>query len=46
MLKISGCDALLTIERVSYDSGGRAVEFGRHRYGPDRHAFETTLVAR
>jgi DNA-binding GntR family transcriptional regulator len=37
---------LLTMERTAYDDAGRAVEYGRHAYRPDRYAFESTLVAR
>ena len=37
---------LLTMERTAYDDAGRAVEFGRHAYCPDRYAFESTLVDR
>jgi len=37
---------LLTMERTAYDDAGRAVEFGRHAYRPDRYAFESTLVDR
>lgn len=37
---------LLTMQRTSYDSAGRAVEFGRHAYRPDLYAFELNLVDR
>ena len=37
---------LLTMQRTAYDNAGRAVEFGRHVYRPDRYAFELTLVDR
>ena len=46
LLELSGGDAVLTIERVSFDGDGRAVEFARHCYRPDRYAYDTTLVAR
>lgn len=39
-------DALLTMERTSFDDSGRAVEFGRHLYRPDLYAYETMLVER
>jgi DNA-binding GntR family transcriptional regulator len=39
-------DALLTMERTSYDDGGRAVEYGHHLYRPDLYAYETMLVDR
>jgi DNA-binding GntR family transcriptional regulator len=39
-------DPVLTMERTSYDDKGRAVEFGRHLYRPDRYAYEATLVDR
>jgi DNA-binding GntR family transcriptional regulator len=39
-------DAVLTMERTSYDDKGRAVEFGRHLYRPDLYAYEATLVDR
>jgi DNA-binding GntR family transcriptional regulator len=39
-------DALLTMERTSYDDGGRAVEYGHHLYRPDLYSYETMLVDR
>lgn len=39
-------DPVLTMERTSYDDGGRAVEHGLHLYRPDLYAYETTLVDR
>jgi DNA-binding GntR family transcriptional regulator len=39
-------DPLLTMERTSYDDGGRAVEYGHHLYRPDLYAYETMLVDR
>jgi DNA-binding GntR family transcriptional regulator len=35
---------LLTMERISYDDTGSAVEFGRHVYRSDSYSFEITLV--
>ncbi|MFJ9823969.1 GntR family transcriptional regulator [Streptomyces sp. NPDC101160] len=38
--------ALLTMERVTFDAAGRAVEFGRHLYRASRYSFEFPLPAR
>ena len=35
--------ALLTMERISYDDNGRAVEFGQHLYRASRYAFTTSM---
>ena len=35
--------ALLTMERVAYDEGGRPVEFGQHLYRPSRYALTITM---
>lgn len=37
--------ALLTMERVAFDSQGRPVEFGQHVYRASRYAFSTSLHA-
>jgi DNA-binding GntR family transcriptional regulator len=37
---------MLTMERVTYDDTGRAVEFGTHVYRAKTYSFETTLVSR
>jgi GntR family transcriptional regulator len=37
---------VLTMERVAFDSSGRAIEYGHHCYRPDMYSFETTLVAK
>lgn len=37
--------AVLVVERTAYDSAGRAIEFGRHRYRADV-GIEVTLVGR
>ncbi|MER5630444.1 GntR family transcriptional regulator [Streptomyces nitrosporeus] len=37
---------LLTMERTTFDDGGRAVEFGSHVYRASRYAFEFQLLAR
>jgi DNA-binding GntR family transcriptional regulator len=36
--------AVLTMERVAFDNGAKAVEMGRHVYRPDLYSFEVTLV--
>lgn len=45
-LKVKAGAPLVTMERVSFDHSGRAVEYARHSYRSDRYQFETTLVAR
>lgn len=37
---------LLTMERTTFDDGGRAVEFGSHIYRASRYAFEFQLLVR
>ncbi|MCM3266860.1 MULTISPECIES: GntR family transcriptional regulator [Streptomyces] len=37
---------LLTMERVTFDDTGRAVEFGSHIYRPSRYSFEFQLLVR
>jgi DNA-binding GntR family transcriptional regulator len=37
---------VLTMRRTTYDSAGRAVEYGSHCYIAERYSFEMTLVAR
>jgi Transcriptional regulators len=37
---------LLTMERITYDDGGRPVELGRHVYRAESYTFETTVVGR
>ncbi|WUJ32946.1 GntR family transcriptional regulator [Streptomyces sp. NBC_00388] len=37
---------LLTMERTTYDTTGRAVEFGTHTYRASRYAFEFQLLVR
>jgi DNA-binding GntR family transcriptional regulator len=46
LLDIERGSPVLTMERVAYDSAGRAIEHGRHCYRPDMYSFETTLVAK
>jgi GntR family transcriptional regulator len=35
--------ALLTMERIAYDEGGRPVEFGQHVYRASRYGFTTSM---
>ncbi|MCU1407677.1 MAG: Transcriptional regulator [Glaciihabitans sp.] len=44
LLDVDKGGPVLTVERVAYDSSGRAVEFGHHCYRPDLYSFEVTLV--
>jgi DNA-binding GntR family transcriptional regulator len=37
---------LLTMERITYDDGGRPVELGRHVYRAETYTFETTVAGR
>jgi DNA-binding GntR family transcriptional regulator len=46
LLDIARHDAVLTMDRVAYDSAGGAVEVGHHAYRPDRYSFEVTVVDR
>ncbi|QIK68529.1 GntR family transcriptional regulator [Nocardioides sp. HDW12B] len=46
LLGVKVADALLTMERTSYDDSGRAVEHADHLYRPDLYSYETTLVDR
>lgn len=46
LLDIDEGGALLTMDRIAYDSAGRAIEHGHHCYRPDLYSFETTLVAK
>ncbi|WP_345801264.1 GntR family transcriptional regulator [Microbacterium sp. AZCO] len=46
LLDIDRTGPVLTMERVAYDSSGRAIEYGHHCYRPDMYSFETTLVAK
>lgn len=46
LLRVDRGSPLLTMERLAFDAGGRAVEVGRHCYRPDLYSFETTLVAK
>lgn len=46
LLDIDKTGPVLTMERVAFDSSGRAIEYGHHCYRPDMYSFETTLVAK
>ncbi len=37
---------LLTMERITYDDAGQAIEYGTHIYRASRYSFELSLVAR
>lgn len=45
LLEIGRHRPVLTMRRVSYDSAGRAIEFGSHVYPADRYSFEISLVS-
>lgn len=38
--------ALVTMERVAYDTAGRPIEYGQHVYRASRYSFTTTVRAR
>lgn len=46
LLDVDKGGPVLTMERVAFDSSGRAIEYGHHCYRPDMYSFETTLVAK
>lgn len=46
LLGVPSRSPLLTMERVSFDDAGRAVEYASHSYRADSYSFETTLVER
>ena len=46
LLGVPSRSPLLTMERVSFDDTGRAVEYASHSYRADSYSFETTLVER
>jgi len=45
-LKTKAGAPLLTMERISFDHSGRAIEYAHHSYRADVYQFETTLVER
>jgi DNA-binding GntR family transcriptional regulator len=46
LLKLRKGAPLLTMERVTYDGTGRAVELGTHAYRAERYSIEMTVVER
>ncbi|WP_159499690.1 GntR family transcriptional regulator [Microbacterium sp. 18062] len=46
LLDIDRGGPVLTMDRIAFDSSGRAFEYGHHCYRPDMYSFETTLVAK
>ncbi|HEV7657663.1 MAG TPA: GntR family transcriptional regulator [Mycobacteriales bacterium] len=46
LLKLRKGAPLLTMERVSYDGSGRAVELGTHAYHSENYSIEMTVVER
>jgi DNA-binding GntR family transcriptional regulator len=46
LLKLRKGAPLLTMERVTYDGSGRAVELGTHVYHAERYSIEMTVVER
>jgi GntR family transcriptional regulator len=44
LLEIEPGDPVLTMTRVAYDTGGRAIEYGSHRYPAESYWFEMMLV--
>jgi GntR family transcriptional regulator len=45
-LELSEFEPVLTVARTAFDTRGRAVEYGRHRYAPDRYELRYSLVGR
>lgn len=46
LLDIDRGSPVLTMDRVAFDSAGRAIERGHHCYRPDIYSIETTVVAK
>jgi DNA-binding GntR family transcriptional regulator len=44
LLEIEPGDPVLTMTRVAYDTNGRAIEYGSHRYPAESYWFEMMLV--
>jgi DNA-binding GntR family transcriptional regulator len=44
LLEIEPGDPVLTMNRVAYDTGGRPIEYGSHRYPAESYWFEMMLV--
>jgi DNA-binding GntR family transcriptional regulator len=43
-LELQTHEPVLTVARTAFDKRGRAVEYGRHRYAPDRYELRYSLV--
>jgi len=46
LLDVEDGSPVLTMERISFDDSGTAVELGHHCYRPDMYSFATTLVGK
>ena len=46
LLGIESGDPLLTMTRMAYDTGGRPIEYGWHRYRADSYTFDMVLMDR
>lgn len=44
LLQIGPGDPVLTMDRVAYDTAGRAIEYGSHRYPAESYSLEMMLV--
>jgi DNA-binding GntR family transcriptional regulator len=44
LLEIEPGDPVLTMTRIAYDTSGRPIEYGRHRYPAESYLFEMMLV--
>jgi DNA-binding GntR family transcriptional regulator len=44
LLEIESGDPVLTMDRVAYDTNGRPIEYGSHRYPAESYWFEMMLV--
>jgi GntR family transcriptional regulator len=44
LLEIEPGDPVLTMTRIAYDTGGRPIEYGSHRYPAESYWFEMMLV--
>jgi len=46
LLHMFPSDPLLTMDRITYDNSGAAIEFGHHAYRPDLYDIEVTIIDR
>ena len=46
LLDLDKHSAVLTMDRVAFDSNGLAVEYGHHCYRPDLYSFDVTVVGK